>query len=255
MEYGIMRVEKRHRNAVHGLQLEANRSKSEHNKGRDFIRSDIDWDMTSNNIHLVRSDDWEQAITDCIQANDAKERKDSVVMLDALYTASADFFANKNNEQIQQYFEDCLYFHVLTYCEGDRSRLINAVIHLDESTPHLQVASVPIVDIDGKKRLNAKRLMGNRADYIKRQDEFYDMVSRSWNLERGEKLETKRKHLDVLDYKIKTREELVKAEFERFINDELAIYCHEHNIDDIKGFKEQIIEGYHDIYEDEEPEP
>ena len=40
--YSIMRVEKRGRGAVYGLQIEANRKEEDHEK-REFERSDIDW--------------------------------------------------------------------------------------------------------------------------------------------------------------------------------------------------------------------
>ena len=45
--YGIMRVEKRHRSALYGLEIEANRTLEKHIlSGREFARSDIDWDLT-----------------------------------------------------------------------------------------------------------------------------------------------------------------------------------------------------------------
>ena len=41
MSYCIMRVEKRKRKALYGLQIEANRTFADHAKGRDFAASDI----------------------------------------------------------------------------------------------------------------------------------------------------------------------------------------------------------------------
>ena len=34
--YGIMRIEKRGRGSIHGLQIEANRKREDHDRGRDF---------------------------------------------------------------------------------------------------------------------------------------------------------------------------------------------------------------------------
>lgn len=49
---------------------------------------------------------------------------------------------------------------------GDKELLVNTVIHLDETTPQMQVASVPITkDLDGKAHLSAKLIMGNKKDY------------------------------------------------------------------------------------------
>ena len=41
MAYCIMRIEKRKRAALYGLQIEANRTAADHEKGRDFAASDI----------------------------------------------------------------------------------------------------------------------------------------------------------------------------------------------------------------------
>ena len=60
--YGIMRVEKRHRSALYGLEIEANRSLEKHIvEGREFARSDINWDLTPLNVHLVKADNWGKA--------------------------------------------------------------------------------------------------------------------------------------------------------------------------------------------------
>ena len=64
---------------------------------------------------------------------------------------------------------------------GGRSNLISAVIHRDETTPHMQVLLVPLVD--GK--LNAKRLVGNRGDMQQMQTDFAEMVGAPHGLRRG----------------------------------------------------------------------
>lgn len=53
--YSIMRVEKRGRGAVYGLQIEANRKEEDHEK-REFERSDIDWSKTDENIFLIHTE-------------------------------------------------------------------------------------------------------------------------------------------------------------------------------------------------------
>ena len=178
---GIMRAEKRGRGGVYGLQIEANRTQEDHERGRDFDRSDIDWNATQDNVHLRYCENWNQEITRQIHDAGVKERKDSIVMIDALYTASPEFFEGKSRDEIVGYFKDCLDFH-----EREYGRAFNAVIHFDETTPHMQVASVPIVE-DGKgAHLSAKIVMGGRADYRARQDRFYDDVTKHYGLERGE---------------------------------------------------------------------
>ena len=183
---GIMRIEKRGRGAVYGLQIEANRTQEDHERGRDFDRSDVDWEKTRDNVHLVRTENWNREITRQIHAAGLKERKNSTVMLDGLYTASADWFARHTPQEVEQYFRDCLAFHVREYCGGDSSRVINAVIHLDEKTPHMQVASVPIINDEKGAHLSAKMICGGRQDFRLHQNHFFEQVAKSRGLERGE---------------------------------------------------------------------
>ena len=178
---GIMRVEKRGRGGVYGLQIEANRMEEDHGRGRDFDRSDINWDATHDNVHLRYCEYWNREITRQIHDAGVKERKDSIVMIDALYTASPEFFEGRSRDEIIGYFKDCLAFH-----EREYGRAFNAVIHFDETTPHMQVASVPIVEDEKGAHLSAKIVMGGRVDYRLRQDRFYDEVTKHYGLERGE---------------------------------------------------------------------
>lgn len=185
-----MRVEKRGRADVYGIQLEANRTVEQHEKGLDFDKSDIDWNKTRDNIFLIQNEHWNKEITKVTKQIESetgkKTRKDAVVLLDGLFTASPEFFEGKTTQEIKKYFEDCLDFYVKEYCQGDETRVLNAVIHLDEATPHMQVASIPVYTSESGNRLNAKIIMGNKTDYRKRQDRFFDAVSCKYGLERGE---------------------------------------------------------------------
>ena len=179
--YGIMRTEKRGRGSIHGLQIEANRKREDHDRGRDFDGSDIDWTRTNGNIFLRHCENWSAEIVRQIHSAGVRDRKNSIVMIDALYTASPGFFEGKRHEEIVRYFKDCLAFH-----EREYGKAFNAVIHLDEATPHMHVASVPIIEDEKGAHLSAKIIMGGRGDYRTRQDRFYDEVTKHYGLERGE---------------------------------------------------------------------
>lgn len=199
MLYGIMRVEKRKRSALYGLQLEANRTEADHEQGRDFAASDIHWELTPFNMFLVKAENWNKAVTDAFEEAEIQERKNSVVVLDGFYGASPEWFVDKSLEEIVEYFQECLAFHEKHY-----GKVINAVIHFDEKTPHLTCQSLPIVQReDGSCSLSARDIMGNRNDYRKRQDQFYEEVCKSRGLERGEIHDPEhiRKHLSVQQYK------------------------------------------------------
>jgi hypothetical protein len=199
MAYCIMRTEKRSRGGIYGLQIEANRTADDHAAGRDFLKSKINWDRTDNNYWLVRSQNFNEDITKIIKNSGARERKDSVVMLDTIYTASKEFFADKSPQEIKKYFSDCLAFHCMEYCQSDKNRVLNAVVHVDESTIHMHVASVPILVDSQGVHLSAKRVMGNRAQYRQHQDMFHTVVGIEHGLERGDP-EKHVKHLKTEEY-------------------------------------------------------
>lgn len=212
MGYGIMRTEKRSKSACYGLQAEACRTRAEHEAGREFDSSDIDWDKTDSNIALrAVPGTWAAEISRQIKEAGVKARKDSVVMIDTLYTASPAFFEGKSSEEVRAFFEDCLAFHDRTY-----GRAFSAVIHVDEATPHMHVASVPLVEDEKGMHLSAKLLMGGRADYRARQDAFWDQVASRHGLDRGEvkahPAET-RAHMTKREWQISTAEDrAAKAE-------------------------------------------
>lgn len=175
--YCIMNVDKQRRSAIHGLQIEANRQQGDN---REFDNSDIDGSRTADNVFLRRCDSWNREITEQIKAAGVRERKDSIVGITGVYTASAEWFDTHPREEWMQYFKNCLAYHDKTY-----GRCINAVIHLDEDVPHMQCISIPLVQNETGWHLSAKLIMGNRADYQKRQDQFFEQVGEPHGMDRG----------------------------------------------------------------------
>ena len=226
MLYGIMRTEKRQRQDVYGIQLEANRTTKDHLNGREFHGSNIDWSLTDRNYHLVpKNDNWNKYINDVLEEHHIKPRKNSVVLLDTIYTASAEFFDGKSENEIIDYFRACLEFHEKTFGKFT----VNAVIHFDEvganeslqnedgtfkgANYHLHIASIPLLaKKDGTYTLSARDIMGGRADYRKKQDDFYSQVSSLYALERGEVKDYGeiRKHLNKMEYEV--QEMQIKAQ-------------------------------------------
>lgn len=206
--FGIHRIEKRCRSSVYGIQLEANRTQADHVKGRKFHGSDIDWLKTKDNYYICKSDNWNESINKVFDENGIKPRKNSIVLLDAIYTASPEFFENMSREEIIDYYTSCLDFHKKAY--GDF--VVNAVIHFDEKSCHLHVASIPLYPKGDGYCLSARDLMGGRDNYRKRQDDFYSEVSSLWGLERGEVKDygEVRKHINKMDFE--AREARIRAD-------------------------------------------
>lgn len=202
--YCIYRYEKRKGTALNSK--ENNRS-SDMRDSVDFWKSDIDWNKTDANVYLKKSENLKEDVMREIKAlpqyQDKNPRKDAVLFIDHLVTASPEFFKDKQKEEILDYFKKA-YKEI----EKEWGHTVNAVIHFDETTPHMHVQTIPITK-DG--RLSAKDMCGNVKAYQDKQDWFHEKVGRGFGLARGvPKQETNRKHLETVKYKVKQDEEKLK---------------------------------------------
>ncbi|MBQ2903597.1 MAG: plasmid recombination protein [Clostridia bacterium] len=143
---------------------------------------DVDTERSKYNIHLVKPNSKYRAEAERqIAAAGCRTRTDSVRVVETLITASPEFFKGKKKAQVREYFEHALKF-ILKHVP--KERIISAVIHVDEKTPHMHLSFVPITE-DG--RLSAKDIVGNRKKLTWWQDEFWKhMVKKYPDMERGE---------------------------------------------------------------------
>lgn len=198
----IMRTEKRKRTDLGGIQKENTRTATEYNNR-------VSPGMDIFNVTLKESNDWLQDINREIQAAGAKTRSNSVLALDTIYTASQDFFQGKTNQQNDDFFKDCLQFH-----QEHFGHIISAVIHYDETTPHLHVISVPLTK-DG--RLSARDVIGNKAKMSKTQDQFFEQVGRNYGLERGVHMDgqEKKQHISAQEHQLREIKQQIAREQEK----------------------------------------
>lgn len=200
--YGIMRVEKRKAGDLGGISAEVERMDP-----INLPRSDIDWNKTHDNYFLISDNKpWGQRVKEVLKEHGIEKapRKDAVLVIDGLYTATPEFMATLSKDEQKQYFEECIDFHRQHY-----GPVISAIVHIDESNPHMHVASVPLIQRDdGHWSLSAKDLLGGPAEFRKKQDAFYTEITESWGLERGEISDPneKRKHKDTMECKIQDLE-------------------------------------------------
>lgn len=199
--YCIMRIEKRKRQDIGGLQREATRTATEYNNR-------VEPGMDIMNVSLVQSDNWMQDIQQEIDKAGAHTRSNSVVALDTIYTASREFFTGRNNAENDEFFRDCLQFH-----QEHFGHVVSAVVHYDESTPHMHVISVPLTR-DG--RLSARDVIGNRTKMRQTQTEFFEQVGRGYGLERGTQQDgpEKAEHITAQEHRLRE----VKRETQRELN-------------------------------------
>lgn len=186
----IMRTEKRKRTDLGGIQRENTRTATEYN-------NKVSPGMDIFNVTLKESSNWLQDIDNEIKAAGAKTRSNSVLALDTIYTASPDFFTGKNNTENDRFFRDCLKFH-----ESHFGHIISAVVHYDETTPHLHVISVPLTK---DNRLSARDVIGNKSKMSKTQDAFFEQVGRGYGLERGVHMDgqEKKEHISAQEHELR----------------------------------------------------
>lgn len=186
----IMRTEKRKRTDLGGIQRENTRTATEYNNR-------VAPGMNIFNVVLKESDNWLQDISNEIKAAGAKARSNSVLALDTIYTASPQFFQERTNAENDKFFQDCLKFHNEHF-----GHIISAVVHYDETTPHLHIISVPLTK-DG--RLSARDVIGNKAKMSKTQNAFFEQVGRGYGLERGIHMDgqEKKAHISAQEHELR----------------------------------------------------
>ena len=67
-------------------------------------------------------------------------RKNAVLAFDILLTASPEFFAGKSEADIREWAETSLQWAKQKF--GENNNIQGAILHLDESCPHLQICSI-----------------------------------------------------------------------------------------------------------------
>lgn len=126
----------------------------------------------------------------------SKMRKDAVVSVETLLTASPEFFdgLEKDREKLAKnsvflaWVDESLKWAKKEF----GANLVDAVLHMDESSPHIHILSVPLID----GRLCAKEVMA-RKELQRRQTEYFQAV-KGFGLERGvPAAETKRRHIGL----------------------------------------------------------
>ncbi len=192
-QYGILRFAK-----YKGPEIGRIEAHNERTKETYASNPDVDTSRSKYNFHLVRSPRSYRAEAERqIAEAGCRTRSDSVRVVEALITASPEFFKGKKRAEIRAYFEYALDF---IKSHQDEKTIISAVVHMDEKTPHMHLSFVPLTQ-DG--RLSAKDIIGNRKKLVWWQDEYWKHMVRKYpDLERGESAsETGRQHIPPRLYK------------------------------------------------------
>jgi len=196
-QYAIMRFAK-----YKGPEISNIEAHNERTKEMYASNPDIDLSRSKHNFHLIEPAGKYRAEAESqIQAVGCRTRTDSVRVVEAMFTATPEFFKGKKLPEVRRYFEESLRFFEQ---HQSRETIISAVVHMDEKTPHMHLSFVPLT-ADG--RLSAKDIVGNKKKLTWWQDQFWEhMVIKYPDLERGESAsQTGRDHIPPRIFKEMSR--------------------------------------------------
>jgi len=176
-QYAILRFAK-----YKGPEIGQIEAHNERTKEKYASNPDVNISRSHLNFHLVAPGRKYRAEAERqIAAAGCRTRKDSVRVVEALVTASPEFFRGKKWAEVRAFFEEALRFMER---RQPKSTIISAVVHMDEKTPHMHLSFVPLT---ADKRLSAKDIVGNKKKLTWWQDQFWKHMVRRWpDLERGE---------------------------------------------------------------------
>ena len=210
-QYAILRFAK-----YKGPEIGHIEAHNERTKEKYASNPDVDTSRSRLNFHLVTPQRKYRAEAEKqIAEAGCRTRSDSVRVVEALVTASPEFFKSKKKAEVRAYFTEALNF-IKKYQAKDT--IISAVVHMDEKTPHMHLCFIPLT---ADKRLSAKEIVGNKKKLTWWQDEFWKhMVKKYPDLERGESAsQTGRDHIPPRVFKEAVHLNRMKEQIMAILND------------------------------------
>ena len=210
-QYAILRFAK-----YKGPEIGHIEAHNEREKEKYASNPDVDTARSHLNFHLVMPERKYRAEAEKqIAAAGCRTSSDSVRVVEALVTASPEFFNGKKRSEVRAYFTEALEF---IKQNQNPDTIISAVVHMDEKTPHMHLCFVPLTE---DKRLSAKEIVGNKKKLTWWQDEFWKhMVKKYPDLERGESdSETGRTHIPPRLFKEAVHLNRMKDQIMAILND------------------------------------
>ena len=202
---------------VFGLQ------KHNQRENENYSNIDIDKARTSLNYDLVNKDNinYLKKIKTIIEANRTSERairKDATVYCECIISSDSAFFEKLTENKQNEFFKSSLDY--LKNKIGEEF-VISANVHLDETTPHMHVGFVPIIE----NSLSAKKLI-DRKFLREVQDQLPEYLKNlGFDIQRGIE-NSKRKHKDTKEFKKE-----LDREFEKKCKDINAIESYKNELE------------------------
>ena len=217
MSYAIIRNEKLTRVEAQGTYIHnARRSKGHTNKDIDNGRTHLNFYCKKNEQTYIKEFDRIKKEYDL----KGHIRSNSIILCEMTITSDNEFFDKIGLEETKRYFRESYEF-VCNYKKLGEKYIVSAVVHLDETTPHMHLIYIPVIhtkDKEGKEidKICARDFWRGRDSYRDLQNEFYKYItSKGFDLERGLPIEeTGAKHQKIEELKKITNFENTKKVLE-----------------------------------------
>lgn len=173
--YAVVHMMKIKSGAVGGIQSHNNR---EHEPK---TNPDVDMSRSEDNYDLISCDNYKRSIKEKLSnlvESSRAVRKDAVVVCNFIVTSDNETMNALRADRQREFFQDSVKWFSDRY---GADRVLNATVHMDETTPHLHIGVMPITQ-DG--RLSAKAIF-TKTEMKAIQTEFARDVGEKYGLERG----------------------------------------------------------------------
>lgn len=173
--YAVVHMMKIKSGAVGGIQSHNNR---EHEPK---TNPDVDMSRSGDNYDLISCDNYKRSIKEKLSnlvESSRAVRKDAVVICNFIVTSDNETMNALGADRQREFFQDSVKWFSDRY---GADRVLNATVHMDETTPHLHIGVMPITQ-DG--RLSAKAIF-TKTEMKAIQTEFARDVGEKYGLERG----------------------------------------------------------------------
>lgn len=173
--YAVVHMMKIKSGAVGGIQSHNNR---EHEPK---TNPDVDMSRSEDNYDLISCDNYKRSIKEKLSnlvESSRAVRKDAVVICNFIVTSDNETMNALGADRQREFFQDSVKWFSDRY---GADRVLNATVHMDETTPHLHIGVMPITQ-DG--RLSAKAIF-TKTEMKAIQTEFARDVGEKYGLERG----------------------------------------------------------------------
>lgn len=196
MSYVVCHVQKFKSGDVKGLQLH-NQREREHSKNKDIDKSKSDLNYDLHNAEDINYNHKVKAILEQNYKGKRAVRKDAAIMTSTIVSSDGEFFKNLSVEDQKRFFEESYKYFKQRYGE---SNIVSAVVHMDETTPHMHLCAVPLTS-DG--RLSGKEII-SRGNLREIQDELpRHLQDKGFVIERG-KEGSDASHIEIHRFKRET---------------------------------------------------